>query len=446
MTQSVLVVTDVAPSLDLTGGIALTDVLDTLHLDTDIYVACFSNPNLSYRLSQGYGAHNTFAIPKSRELWRRGKRPVHRKLNGFLDQRVQALDTASRVRALKALTERLRPSALIVVAEGQSILSMAGHFRSLNLPIVTIHWDLFEWWGASHGLGSSRISALGEYEKQLAEISTVNLVPTPNFGSALGGTVNFTVVYPRAPRLMSEARVHQRTDDVIRLVAIGQGYSRSALEALRRLLSESLQRIAGYKVELHYIGGHGHQWTFAHEKEPWRSRGELVNSLGGMDIAFLPYSNPPESSMVTGTSYPSKLSIYSAAGLPVFAMSEGSPQFVNHLNLYRAGRSVSTHDDVEVQTEALEVLVRNRAQYSRGSREMFEALYSPEAHLSVLGGVWRRVGLPMADEPRFSTEGPTDVWATAGNLGRWVTPPSLVLERAARRGTSRLGRFLKKRI
>lgn len=208
----------------------------------------------------------------------------------------------------------------------QVALSLSSVVKNCNkLVMMTDHHS---WWSRTHGLSRREGRRFAEAWHSLFEKAEVRVLPSQRaqrlFTAELGRNA---VLYPTFERKEKTTSHAAGVGDAIKIAFAGEDYAKQEIEIFLSGLATANNRIFDRPVEFHYFG----KTTLNHKTFDYVNRGripaeELVEILSEFDFAFLPYPTDPEMALVSETSFPSKLTSYVAAGLPILYLGpvEGS--------------------------------------------------------------------------------------------------------------------------
>ncbi len=141
------------------------------------------------------------------------------------------------------------------------------------------------------------------------------------------------------PRRVSSAASRGREND-LRIGFAGSLYSKREWNALLGALDRARWTVGGRTVRVHFIGRFPRLFARRHERvleHGMQTADQTLELLTSMDIAYLPYWLAPKWSYVVKTAFPSKLSTYVAAGVPVFYHGPGNSSVSEFLRDYPVG-------------------------------------------------------------------------------------------------------------
>jgi hypothetical protein len=120
----------------------------------------------------------------------------------------------------------------------------------------------------------------------------------------------------------------------------------------------------------------------------------LALALGQLDFAFLPYPFEEKLRNVSRTSFPAKLSVYSAAGLPTLYYGPDDSSVADFLR-ENGGAILLSHPP---KTSEIETAIRTRDRLRAEATENYHRFFSPENLQRLIGDVAIRLSLQWSLE------------------------------------------------
>jgi hypothetical protein len=199
--MKVLLLTDVPPSTNFTGGIFLNQLISFLPHDN---VACFTvlNPALEPALPPSFSDIAYRKVAKPREDWGNslGKWGRYRSLI------MEAFSTGKDIPRIRTeivkFADNVQPDVLWCVLQGQTMIRLARpSARSLKIPLITSIWDPPGWWmrvNKVHPIVSRQvIDEFGETIRASRSTGTASWAMAKEYASLFGArTVPFLPSLP----------------------------------------------------------------------------------------------------------------------------------------------------------------------------------------------------------------------------------------------------------
>lgn len=210
------------------------------------------------------------------------------------------------------------------VANSPSIISLAHDLmQKTQLPFVTTVWDTPEYFILNQWLDPVTAWQL---RRKFAEVLQRSLRVSVT-GEAMRemflaqyGVHCISCLHGVDPQLVHEHQSKLQAADQLTIAFAGSLYAKREWNALLRAVESAHRRIIDRKVVVRFIGRFPR--TFARsadfvEQLGVLSQEETIAALATADIAYLPYWFISRRRYVVKTAFPSKLSSYLAAGLPI---------------------------------------------------------------------------------------------------------------------------------
>lgn len=210
------------------------------------------------------------------------------------------------------------------IANSPSIISLTDLVRSrINLPIVTTVWDTPEYFAlnqwldpATSAVVSRRFTKLIRGSKRVAVTGEgMRVIFRDRYG-----VDGISCLHGISEELRVSGRMAVRAAEDFVIAFAGSLYAKREWNALLHSIDSVDGKIAGRAVKIRFIGRFPR--TFAHcapfvECVGTLTPDETISALSTADVAYLPYWFSRRRSYIVKTAFPSKLSSYLTAGLPV---------------------------------------------------------------------------------------------------------------------------------
>ena len=183
------------------------------------------------------------------------------------------------------------------------------------------------------------------------------------------------------PSAARPIRVHPgRGDKGFTIGMAGQIYAEREWDALVKALETNGWRIAGRDVTIRHIGRPVDvrvEWADRIEECGWQSQEETIRLLSETDLAYCPYWFDPAFEEAARLSFPSKLTTYFAAGVPVLFHGPEYASPARFIREHQAGlccHSVDSDEIVKVLVDLIESPSINKTIAENGRRAFEEYL------------------------------------------------------------------------
>lgn len=330
--MKLLLLTDCPPCLDYTGGIYLDCLMRFLPRGS---VVCFAVTNrtlpLEMRLTPDLDwIPIEYAVkPDESSDWR-GFEPST--ADPEIRAQIKAREDIRRKIEVPALVERAVAfgrmhgvDAVFAVLEGQTMIRMALPVaEGLGAPLYSLIWDPLSWWLLANKVDpeNSRI-ALAQFDETVRRsraCAVASWVMAEEYQSRYQvRCVPLVQAQPADVAQSPDPALRTATDLVLGMA--GQFYAASEWENLVEALDAVGWTIAGRQVRVLVLGRSRPVREVSPERldfRGWKEQAEVVRILSEeADVLYCPYPFAPELEEVARYSFPSKLTLYFAAGRPV---------------------------------------------------------------------------------------------------------------------------------
>jgi hypothetical protein len=322
--KNLLIVTDIWPTDDLTAGIATRKLVNHLNEYATVHLLVCANKSLASTKARITNTGFNFFTLKPNEYWAAPKL-----LKTFLAPIIDILTFLELNKLLricrKKITE-LNPDHLVFILQGQAMILTCNSLKKLDIPYTTLTWDPWKWWSEKHFV-TPKINRRVEIALNELYSTGFHLVPTKNMAEHRRIEQNrFQVIYFPESNVNTVLK-KQISPDKIRIVFAGGTYVEKEIDSFISSLSRIGWVFENSSIYLHIFGNtknFNHPHVIQHG---WKDSGSLPELLSNFDLALLPYPFDEKMLETATQSFPSKLSTYCAAGLPViyFGPAYGSP-------------------------------------------------------------------------------------------------------------------------
>lgn len=321
----ILVVSAVAPVPEGVGGVYLRDLC--LLYPTD---------RLAFAILPGIGSgpwpepldpapRLTLDLVPERGFDRWGRR-VQRSTRAVFDRYVDNRHLPRMVDRISAFADTVRPDLLWVPLAGPTMINVAARLaRRVGLPMLTTVWDapdyfLPHYWGIEGGALSRAMRRFGD----AVSTSVRCAVASPEMKAAYEeryGTVCTPMIHGLpAPEWIPPSGMRS-PDEPFVIGYAGSLYARREWDALMAALGSAEWKVGGRDVIVRVLAaGVDVRVTGPARIEflGWHSTTDAVSILSRCDICYVPYWFDAACRAGVELSFPNKVSLYLAAGRPIF--------------------------------------------------------------------------------------------------------------------------------
>lgn len=316
-----LLLSDIPPCSNYTGGVVLADECRLLD-EGSVAAFVVLNPHLRPEPASGLDWIPTQIETKPCEF---GMHNGHGLLSATAREGYRAIVQKSKlVRSAVEFGRAHECDRVWAILEGQTVIRMAVSVaRTLGVPLHTQVWDPPSWWLQAHHVDPfNGFRILRHFERAIRQsrcCGTASWAMAEEYSASYGvRTIPLVSSYPAGAAKAPRAGLRQ--PDRVTIGMIGQFYARDAWQSLLAGLAASSWKVNGKDVQIYYLG-----------KEPladvpaerlvhggWRAPVDAIAALSdNADLCYCPYPFGRDLKEVARLSFPSKVVLYMAAGLPV---------------------------------------------------------------------------------------------------------------------------------
>lgn len=368
----VLVLTSLSLSDTHAGSIFLPELL--AHYPKDkIFCFCLSSNGKNYQ-TDGFSGIKTYCASRPHESGLKRFGDKFGKLSSYLiHEKIKCYDGRLLTKKAVQFGQENKVNLVWAILDCPSIIYTAIPIaNTLNIPLVSTATDPPERFFESLHINQYSLNMLSKLFVRTLQYSI-------RCGVASDG---MREQYKALYKVDSAVMIHGVRTDQIRMPArtlstpgmfiigfAGSLYAREEWAALIAALDCANWRICGRDVKVVVLGGWFHARAIGKmriEYLGWRSVEETLEVIAGVDVSYLPYWFAESYASTVKVCFPNKLSIYLAAGRPVFyhGPEYGSP--VRFLKRFPAGVCCHSLKPGEI-IEALSKLISDPEFYSRAA-------------------------------------------------------------------------------
>lgn len=319
--KRVLVVSDVWPCSDLTAGLALSKLIASISEMAEVHTFVFIDRSLTKHKPKTEHSVTNFFTFKPNENWT-GGRPIRLILEPFIKFfTLREVDGVAE--DLTLVFNQVRPDHVLMVLQGQTSYLLSKFVLDFKVPFTTLTWDPWEWWCSTHSVGPNLDLLVQESHQCIYNVGT-HLVPTLKFAQAnsIEESRSRIVYFPEFEASPSSRM--KKSEEQINIVFSGQNYASHEISQFIDALRGMNWNMNGKQILFHIVGCTIQVRDKNVIQHGWIDNKFLPNFLRDFDIAFLPYPTKENLLSVAQQSFPSKLSTYLSASLPVIYLGPQS--------------------------------------------------------------------------------------------------------------------------
>lgn len=323
--MKVLLLTDVPPCHQYTGGLVLNSLVEFLPVD-QVAICAVINPKLKLEIPSALNRIPKLLLKKPRESSFKLFPSFLGSMSAYVFELFQDLFVHNKLLPqIVNFAKEQQVDALWVLLEGQTMIRLAKRLSEvLSIPLFTQVCDPFELWLRHNGIDRfTQRRLLAEFDKVIAHSRSC---ATASWAMSQAYTKKYGVknqpVIAGLPKILGQfpaTSPHVREEFIIGVA--GQIYAISEWNSLIQALNETSWTIVNRKIRIRVLSGNFHSSTqnpVNFEYLGWQSQADTIRLLAECDLLYLPYWFSEEFSRETTYCFPSKLVSYFAAGRPVF--------------------------------------------------------------------------------------------------------------------------------
>ena len=312
--KKILLVGDTWPSNENSSSIAVKKFIQSIsdYCEVSTFIIRNRKPNDVPPESIGLGEH--FYLTGPEQNWT-GPRFLRKCLTPFI-----SLFTMLEIDHIKKLLQKILRKFdfdhVVFVLQGQVLILLSDKVISKELEYSTISWDPWIWWSTEHALPKKidihvRNSLVNIYK------GGVHLVPTLNFAvkNQIDAQRARIIYWPEVAAVQNYRRT--LLPSRLNIVFAGASYAKKELQFFIKNLEKIDWKFNEKVIFLHLIGP---SFNIANANIIHHRRmnyADLPDFLARFDVGFLPYPCQNNILAVSEQSFPSKVSGYASAGLPI---------------------------------------------------------------------------------------------------------------------------------
>ena len=379
-TPRLLIVSPVAPVPEGVGGVYLRDL-------------CLMYPadRLSFAILPGIGegpwpeplrqAPRTTLDPVPERGFNRWGRRVQRSTRALFDRYVEWHHLPRIIDQITAFAQRVRPDLIWVPLAGPTMINVAGRLpRQLGLPMVTTVWDapnyaLRHYWSIDGPALDRLMVEFGDAVRASVRCAVASAEMRAAYEARYGtpcvpmihGLAESEWIAPGGLRPLEEPFV---------IGYAGSLYARREWDALMAALARQSWQIEGRPVIVRVLAsGLDVRVTGPARIEflGWHSTTDAVAMLSECDVCYVPYWFDDAFRPAVELSFPNKVSLYLAAGRPIFFHGPHASTPTRFLERWPVGVACHSLDGDEI-TKSLAVAASDAAFHQKAAAAIPAAL------------------------------------------------------------------------
>ena len=290
------------------------------------------------------------------------------RLTWFRAQLVRA-----RIAAIAEAADQQGADRIWITASTPELIWIGEQLAASGRDVRVTVWDAPEYLAGNLGLPTGMrhalLQAFGNLLRQAQGVSVIGRAMQSDYKHLYG--VQSEIIRHGVDTMALPDR-RQRTEvDALRIVFAGSLYSKEEWNSFTDALIAADWTVGGRRVLLYFIG----RFPLSGARKPAevvflgeKPFAEAQKILSTMDIGYLPYWFDRRREVPARTSFPGKLSAYSAAGLAIFHHAPPYTEVTAFLEIYPFGltcHSLEPHDVIDVLERLIEGIKGDKHRQAR---------------------------------------------------------------------------------
>jgi len=322
--MKILLLTDMPPCKDFTGGLVLDQLCRFLPHDS---IACYAVMN---RIIRARRSSDMDWMPIEYQV-----KPIERAIRllpgKFGEDIAKWMEERNEKMVLKNILPKVvkfgrenKVDKLWCLLQGQTMVRLAqASAEALGVPLYTQVWDPFGWWlranKIDHRTAHHLLDKFDETVRNSRVCATASWAMSEEYTDKYG-VKNFPVISSLDSNWACQPATRPNNSEEFVIGLAGQIYARDEWNALISALEKYQWKISGRKIRIRILS-RGMPRGVARPKNTeylgWLNQQKAIKVLSEVDMLYLPYWFSPEFKEEATLSFPSKLVTYLAAGRPI---------------------------------------------------------------------------------------------------------------------------------
>lgn len=383
MKEKILLLTDIPPCTNYTGGIMLSQLVRFLieeKIDVEYY--SIEDPYLNAKIDTTVSDEvKLIRVNRPNEII--SKKNTY---NNF-SKKLKAV-----IKSVKNYISSNSFSKIWIVIQGEVMTEIAYHIMNdKNYKYIVQIWDPIEWWTKEHKFDKEREKkVLNKHDEVLKNAEcciTTSEAMTEYFNKKLG--INCIEVMPPLKKVNFVSSKTKKEKDKFVIAMSGQVYSQDELEALFLALDSMSWKIGDKKIYFEHYGSWYNSQDFINEREKYKDRiichgfvhqSMLLSYLSNADLLYCPYFFSKDKALkkVSELSFPSKLITYLSLDVPVLMHGPNYASPVKFLEKYNAGYVITSDNPNDIAKKLTNIASLNSKEILINARKVFESNFTYE--------------------------------------------------------------------
>lgn len=346
----ILFISDIAATTEFAAGTIFKIVIEQMPENWVVDQAVIGSPSLRYNLNP-YSFGNVFYTQKPNAQWFNASSNF---LAAIGQDYVERFEINPVKRWLQKIVQQGNYDKVVLAFQCQVLTSILTRTDFGRTEVISFMWDHPSWWAREHKLSTRTRKRFTSQWFSLLNNSDSVILPSESARSLLSkefkGRIH--VLYPSIPNF-SEDKGPRTLSNLLRIGFAGSTYAMSEIKDFTKNLLELNRSSSGLELELHLFSkSNPFEGENSVIQRGWWDPEETTKALSMLDFAFLPYPSSVEMRDVALTSFPSKMSLYVSAKLPIIYVGPEGTAVENFILENKIG-VVSTKANLEASIRTL---------------------------------------------------------------------------------------------
>jgi len=319
----ILILSDVAPTGDMTSGRILENVGISLSAGSQVHAFIVGDPSLQYEMRSNRFACELTWVQKPIENWSRIPALA------MIGEALASKECDVITRKIQAEIFKLKPTLVVAVLQSQTLIRICDKLDYGDAKLISTLWDDWSWWQNENFLPKKVSNVLLAKRESVLQRSNLILLSSSRMCEEFKdsfGPEKCKVIYPAVEyaNLRSRVSLDPNPKRKFTIGFAGQLYAKGSLRDLITAIS-LFNSSHDEEIELHIYSRESLiEQNDSVKEHGFLGRRELIDRLSNYDLLFLPYPFEEAFKKVVETSFPSKLADYASTEVPILFYGPGN--------------------------------------------------------------------------------------------------------------------------
>lgn len=378
MKEKILLLTDIPPCKNYTGGIMLSQMVRmVLEEKLDIEYYCIQDQNLAPILDTTVSDEIKLTIvDRPNEIFskRNSKHNYYKKLKHVTTEVLNYINSGNFTK-------------IWIVLQGEVMVNIAHEIMKNGYKYIVQIWDPIEWWAKEHYFSKERKSSvISKHDDVLKKASTC-ITTSKAMSKYYEKTLKTKCIEVMPPLKKYNFSNNLHKDDRFVIAMSGQVYAQEELEVLFSALDKLKWKNGDKDIYFEHYGEWHNAEEFINRHVEYKDRiicngfveqNQLLYYLSQKDILYCPYffSDDETLKKVSELSFPSKLVTYLSLDVPVVMHGPKYASPVKFLEEKNAGYVIVTNEVEKVANELKKIFSCDSKKILNNAKTVFESNFT----------------------------------------------------------------------